>query len=438
MKIPKSLAQQDRAKQLIPGMGHLLSKRPDMFSAGVWPGYYSKAQGANVWDLDGNKYIDMSIAGIGANVLGYADPDVNAAVIAAVEHGSSSSLNCPEEVELAEELCRIHPWAQMSRLTRSGGESMTVAIRIARAYTERDIVAICGYHGWHDWYLAANLGTQNALGEHLIPGLSPVGVPQALKGTVMTFNYNDLASLQKIVDTHQGKLAAIVMEPIRNFNPNPGFLEGVRALATKAQAVLIFDEISSGFRMNTGGVHGLFQVDPDMAVFSKALGNGFPIGAVIGRGDVMQAAQKTFISSTMWSERIGPVAALATIKKHREHNVGAHLMRMGKAVQEGWAHAAKQTGLDISVGGIYPLSHFGFQGINALEAKAFYIQEMLEHGFLASNLFYPMLAHQDSHVDGYLKATQEVFAMMKKHLDQGTLTSALKGAPSCAGFKRVT
>jgi glutamate-1-semialdehyde 2,1-aminomutase len=180
MNIQKSLETQRKAQILIPGMTQLLSKRPDMFAPGVWPGYFSKAKGVEIWDLDGNRYIDMSIAGIGANVLGYADPDVDAAVRSAIDAGVSSSLNCPEEVELAELLCDLHPWADMVRYARTGGESMAIAVRIARAYTGKDKIAFCGYHGWHDWYLAANLGTENALGEHLLPGLSPIGVPKGL------------------------------------------------------------------------------------------------------------------------------------------------------------------------------------------------------------------------------------------------------------------
>jgi glutamate-1-semialdehyde 2,1-aminomutase len=231
MDIARSLMMQERAKQRIPGMTQLLSKRPDMFAPGVWPGYFSKAKGAEVWDLDGNRYIDMSIAGIGANILGYADPDVNAAVHTAIDVGSSSSLNCPEEVELGDLLCEIHPWAEKARYARTGGESMAIAVRIARAYTGKDKVAFCGYHGWHDWYLSANLDTENALGEHLLPGLDPCGVPKGLAGTVFPFTYNHLEEVQAIVTKHKNDLAAVVMEPIRTVEPQPGFLEGVRALA---------------------------------------------------------------------------------------------------------------------------------------------------------------------------------------------------------------
>lgn len=438
MKNSKSQAMQKKAKQFIPGMSQLLSKRPDMFSQGVWPAYYSKAKGVKVWDLDGNEYIDMSIGGIGANVLGFADPDVNAAVIKAVKSGSSSSLNCPEEVELAEELCRMHPWAKMARFARGGGESMSVAIRIARAYTGRDIIVICGYHGWHDWYLAANVGTENALGEHLIPGLSPVGVPKALKGTTLTFKYNDISSLKAVIAAHKGEIAAIVMEPVRSVQPVPGFLEGVRQLADEEGAVLIIDEISAGFRMNCGGAHLIYGIKPDIAVFSKALGNGYPIAAIIGRAAVMEAAQKSFISSTMWTERIGPVAALATIKKFRALKVHEHLMEIGRLVQEGWAQAGKRHGLVINVSGIYPLSHFVFDGRNNPVMKAYFIQEMLAKGFLASNLFYAMLAHTKGQVRAYLAAVDEVFGRIKKLNDSGALQASLKGEPSVSGFKRIT
>ena len=438
MKNANSQDMQKRARKFIPGMSQLLSKRPDMFSLGVWPGYYSRAEGARVWDLDGNEFVDMSIGGIGANVLGYADPDVNAAVIEAVKGGSSSSLNCPEEVDLAEELCRIHPWAQMARFARSGGEAMAVAVRIARAHMGRDLVVICGYHGWHDWYLAANVGTENALGEHLIPGLSSVGVPRALKGTTLVFCYNDLNSLQQVVAENKDKIAAIVMEPVRNVQPAQGFLEGVSQLANEAGAVFIFDEISSGFRMNCGGAHLLYGVDPDMAVFSKALGNGYPVAAIIGRAAVMESAQKSFISSTMWTERIGPVAALATIKKFRVLKAHEHLMEMGRLVQEGWEVAGKRYGLMVKTSGIYPLSHFVFDDQDNLVMKAYFVQEMLEKGFLASNLFYSMLAHTREHVDSYLLAVDEVFGRMKKLKDAGKLRAALKGNPSAAGFKRIT
>jgi glutamate-1-semialdehyde 2,1-aminomutase len=409
-----------------------------MFSQGIWPGYYSKAKGVEVWDLDANKYIDMSIAGIGANVLGYADPDVDTAVIEAVSQGSSCSLNCPEEVELADILCGIHSWAGKARFARSGGEAMAIAVRIARAFTGKDKVAFCGYHGWHDWYLSANLGTENALGEHLLPGLKPNGVPKALAGTSFPFRYNNLEDLQDIAVQHKNDLAAIIMEPIRNKQPDPSFLDGVRSIADDTGAVFIIDEISAGFRMNTGGAHLLHNVTPDIAVFSKAMGNGYPIAAIIGRGEVMDAAQNTFISSTMWTERTGPVAALAMIKKHQNVDAGKHLSAIGRQVQEGWALIADKNNLKIKVGGIFPCSHFAFQYDTAQSMKAYFVQLMLEQSFLASNLFYAMYAHEDHHVKDYLEAVDRAFSEISEADQKGDIKKRLKGSLSSVGFKRLT
>lgn len=437
INIPKSLDMQRRAKAHIPGMSQLLSKRVDQFSEGVWPGYFSKAKGAYVWDLDGNQYIDMSIGGIGANVLGYADSDVDAAVMKAVQDGSSSSLNCPEEVELSELLCDIHPWAEKARFTRSGGESMVVAVRIARAFTNRDLIAFCGYHGWHDWYLAANLSMENSLGEHLLPGLEPRGVPKALAGSIRPFRYNMINDLKKIVAKCGDQIAAIVMEPIRNDQPLPGFLEEVRNIADTFGAVLIFDEITSAFRMNSAGAHMLLGVVPDIAVFAKAIGNGYPIGAIIGKGKIMDAAQSSFISSTNWTERIGPVAALATIKKHARCKVGEQLMHLGKRIQDGWAEAARKHDIQLNIGGIPPLSHFTFSSPKHLAIKALFIQLMQQRGFLASNLYYAMYTHKQWHVNAYLEAVNETFAEISRLLQEDKIETSLIGKPAAAGFKRL-
>jgi glutamate-1-semialdehyde 2,1-aminomutase len=435
--IEESLRMQERALRRIPGMTQLLSKRPDMFSRGVWPGYFSKARGAEVWDLDGNRYLDMSIGGIGANVLGYGDPEVDQAVHDAVAAGVSSSLNCPEEVELAELLCEIHPWAGKVRYTRTGGESMVVAVRIARAQTGRDEIAFCGYHGWHDWYLAANVGTEDALGGHLLSGLDPLGVPRNLAGTAHPFRYNHLEELQAIVDRGRNRLAAIVLEPIRNDDPAPGFLEGVKKLAAESGAVLIVDEISAGFRLNSGGAHLTLGLEPDIAVFSKALGNGYAIGAIIGKDEVMDAAQRTFISSTCWTERIGPAAALAMVRKHRRVNAGATLVALGKSVQEGWKRLGGKHGFKLDVGGIPPLSHFSFEGADAASLKAYFIQLMLEKGFLASSSFYSMYSHTNEHVERYMEAADQAFGRMAEAHAAGNLGELLKGKPSVSGFRRL-
>jgi len=437
--ISKSLEMQTRGRKHIPGLTQLLSKRPDQFAPGLWPGYFEKAKGVEVWDLDGNHYIDMSISGIGAVILGYCDLDVDKAVQSAIEKGNFCSLNCPEEVELAELLCEIHPWADMVRYGRGGGEVMAIAVRIARAHTGRDTIAFCGYHGWSDWYLAANLKSDQSLNEHLLPGLEPRGVPKGLLGTALPFYYNKLEELEEIIKNTKGELAAIVMEPIRSQNPKSGFLEGVRKLADKIGAVLIFDEVSAGFRMNSGGSHLVLGVEPDIAVLAKGMSNGYPMGAVIGRKSVMNSAQDTFISSTYWTDRIGPTAAIATIRKHRENNVSEHLTNIGKLVQQGWKKAAENSKLKIEVSQAVPaLSHFSFDYSNGQAIKTFFVQAMLDQGFLASTRFYANYAHKQEIVEKYLKAVEETFCLIAELLSKNKLEDSLKGEVAKSGFHRLT
>jgi glutamate-1-semialdehyde aminotransferase len=391
-----------------------------------------------VWDLDGNRYVDMSYNGIGACILGAADPDVDGAVKASIDAGSMSTLNCPEEVELADLLCELHPWADMVRYARGGGEAMALAVRIARASTRRDVVAFCGYHGWHDWYLAANLAEEDALDGHLLPGLDPAGVPRSLLGTALPFRYNHIEELRTIVADHRDELAAIVMEPIRDHQPNPGFLEEIRQIASQIGAVLVLDEITAGFRLNTGGAHLLYGIEPDIAVFAKAISNGYPMAAIIGRAKAMEAAQSTFISSTYWTERIGPTAALATIRKHQRCNVPAHLLELGKRIQAGWRLAADRAGLSLTVGGIPPLSHFSLNYENAQAIRTLFTQMMLEKGFLASNAFYATYAHQYDHVESYLTAVEETFALLVELITRGDVEGNLKGPVAHSGFRRLT
>src|SRR5262252_4221693 len=387
-----------RAKRRIPGGTQLLSKRPEMFLPEQWPSYFSRARGVEVTDVDGNTYVDMSMMAIGACVLGYADPEVDAAVKAAIDAGSASTLNAPEEVELADLLCELHPWAEMVRFARSGGEAMMVAVRIARAHTGRDIVAFSGYHGWCDWYLAANLADDRALDGQLMPGLDPAGVPRGLKGSALPFHYNRLDQLKAIVDAHRGELGVIVMEPQRSESPEPGFLESVREIADDIGAALVFDEVTTGFRMADGGIHLLLGVNPDIAVFAKSMANGYPMAAVIGRAAVMEAAQSTFISSTNWTERVGTVAALATIRKFRRERVAVHLQKIGELAFDGWERAAASTGVVLEVEGLPSLAHFHFNHPDEAALTTLFTQEMLERGYLAYNLFKPSFAHQPSHV----------------------------------------
>jgi len=428
-----------KAKQLIPGGTQLLSKRPEMFLPDQWPSYYSKAQGCFVWGLDGKKYCEVSSSGIGACLLGYADPDVNEAVKRAVNQGNMATLNAPQEVELAELLCDIHPWAGMVRYARTGGESVAVAVRIARAYTGKDKVVICGYHGWSDWYIAANLSADGALDGHLLPGLEPNGVPRPLAGTTLTFRYNQIEQLEALVAEHGDSLGVIVMEPFRNDEPKGGFLEKVREIATKNNLVLIFDEVSSGWRYNFGGIHLQLGVEPDIAVFAKSISNGFPMAAIIGRGDVMQAAQKSFISSTYWTEAIGPTAALTTIKKMREVSVADHIARVGTLVQEGWRKIAEKHGLKIKIEGRPALTHFTLDcGEQSQALHTLFTQEMLDRDYLANVAFYGTYAHTPQIIDKYLLALDEAFGVLSNAIKTNDVKKRLRGPVAHTGFSRLT
>ncbi len=428
----------EKAKGVIPGGTQLLSKRPELFLPGQWPSYYRSCRGAEVVDLDGKRYVDMSINGVGACILGYADRDVDAAVKRAVEGGSMCTLNPPEEVELAELLCELHPWADMVRFARGGGEAAAVAVRIARAATGRDKVAFCGYHGWHDWYIAANLADGGNLDGQLLPGLLPAGVPRGLEGTALPFVYNDPSSLELILEREEGCIAAVVMEPVRHSEPEPGFLSRVRDMAAAAGAVLIFDEVTSAWRMNPGGIHLLLGVNPDMAVFAKGMSNGYPMAAVIGVREVMEAAQKTFISSTYWTERIGPAAALATIGKIVGEDVPRHLCGIGGSVRQGWESLGRKHGLKVVTQGIPPLSVFSLDyGEESGAMHTLFTQEMLRRGFLSSRAFYATYAHTEAHVQAYLSGVDEVFGLLSTAVESGIVTDLLDGPAAHSGFRRL-
>jgi glutamate-1-semialdehyde 2,1-aminomutase len=426
-----------KAKTLIPGGNQLLSKRAEMFLPEHWPAYYSRAKGAYIWDLDGRKFLDMSIMGVGANVLGYADSDVNEAVIDAVKRSAMSTLNAPEEVELAEILCKIHPWADMARFVRTGGESMAVAARIARAYTGKDVIVFCGYHGWADWYLATNLKDKEGLNDHLLSGLDPKGVPQGLKGSILPFHYNKIEELEKIVRENEGKIAAIIMEPVHSDEPRDNFLHKVRAIADSIGAVLVFDEITIGWKMTFGGAHLAYGVNPDMAVFAKAMSNGHPMAAIIGKRDVMQAAQESFISSTYWTDRVGPAAAIATLKKMKRVNLAKHLLSVSKKVRAVWHRAAEINGLQIKTAEVPVILTFSFVGNDAQEAKTLFVQEMLRRGILATNTFYASFAHTDAHLKRYERAVVEVFRMISHARQNGSIKKLLMGPVAHSHFERL-
>jgi glutamate-1-semialdehyde aminotransferase/spore coat polysaccharide biosynthesis protein SpsF (cytidylyltransferase family) len=424
-----------RAKKLIPGGTMLLSKRPEMFLPDQWPSYFSKAKGCRVWDLDGNEFIDMSIMGVGTNTLGYGHPEVDEAVRKVIDQGNMSTFNCPEEVYLAERLVNLHPWADMARFARTGGEANAIAIRIARAAAEKNKVAICGYHGWHDWYLAANLGDESSLDGHLLPGLEPKGVPRELKGTVLPFAYNDFESLEKLVQEYD--IGVIKMEVSRSEEPEASFLESIRQLVTEKDIVLIFDECTSGFRETFGGLHKKYGVEPDMAVFGKTLGNGYAITAAIGRREIMEAAQSTFISSTFWTERIGPTAALKTLEVMEREKSWEKITNTGKTIGKRWQALAEKYELQIEIGGLPALVNFNIPVDNWLKYKTLITQEMLKKGFLAANSVYVCTEHTNEIIDEYFEYLDPVIATVSD-CENGRNVDVLLEGPVChSGFKRL-
>jgi glutamate-1-semialdehyde 2,1-aminomutase len=424
-----------RAKKIIPGGNMLLSKRAEMFLPDLWPAYYSKAKGCKIWDMDGNKFTDMSIMGIGTNILGYGHSEVDESVLQAVQSGNMSTFNAPEEVYLAEKLIEIHPWADMVRFARSGGEINAIAIRIARASSGKDKVAICGYHGWHDWYLSANLGNDDSLDGHLMPGLNPKGVPRNLKNTVIPFQYNNFSELELLVSNHD--IGVIKMEVQRNEEPKDGFLKKVRKLATDKGIVLIFDECTSGFRETFGGLHKKYGVNPDMAIFGKALGNGYAITALIGRREIMEAAQSTFISSTFWTERIGSVAALKTLEIMERDKSWETITNTGNNISKSWLNLGNKYKLDVSVSGLPALTGFNIHSDDWLKYKTLITQEMLKKGILATDSVYVCIEHKYRIVEDYFEKLEPIFEQIERCENGFPIDQLLDGSVCHVGFKRL-
>ena len=423
-----------KAKQIVAGGNMLLSKRPEMFLPEQWPSYFSKSKGCEVWDLDGNKYIDTLMMP-GTNSLGYNYAEIDEAVKETITSGNMSTLNAPEEVELTERLVELHPWADMARFARSGGEANSVAIRLARAASGKDNVAFCGYHGWHDWYLASNLSDTKGLDGHLLPGLDPHGVPKNLKDSVYPFEYNNFDKLEELVKTKN--IGVIKMEVYRNKEPENNFLHRVRKLADDYNIVLVFDECTSGFRKNYGGLHKLYDVEPDVAMFGKALGNGYAVTAVLGKREVMQAAEKSFISSTFWTERIGSSAALATLKVMEKEKSWDKITSIGENINKEWMKLSAEYELPISINGLAALTTFTFKSENALAYKTLITQEMLKKGYLAATAVYACTAHTSEIIKEYLENLKPIFKMIKECEDGRDVMELLEGPIAHNGFKRL-
>ena len=425
------------AKKIIPNGTQLLSKKPELYAPDYWPGYFTKAKGCAAWDLDGKKYYDFSNNSVGACLLGYAYDPVVEAVTKRIVDGSMCSQNPAEEVELAEKLCAIHPWAEQVRFARSGGEIASVAVRIARATTGRDVIAVCGYHGWTDFYIAVNLGETEEQKGKLLDNMPPDGVPSGLRCTTVAFNYGNLAEFDAIIDKYGDRLAGVVMETARSSDPEPGFMEHIRAETKRVGALMILDEISIGWRNGLGGYHRKLGVVPDMAIFAKAMGNGHPISAVIGTKAAMEGAAKAFISSTFWTEAVGPAAALVTIAEMERTKVWEKVWDTGTKVMDLWHTMGQKHGLPVAKEECYPaLAHFSFSE-QGMQLKTLFTRMMLEHGFLANTGFYPTLAHTPEIVDAYGTALDQVFEEMAEIRKRGDVEKVLQESTCISGFSRL-
>ena len=417
----------EEAKKIIPGGTQLFSKRAELYHPNDWPTYYSKGKGIVVTSINNKKYKYFCNMSVGASILGYCDSYVDKIVIQSIKKSVVTTLNNYDEVKLAQELCKIHPWAKKVKFCRSGGEAVSMAVRIARSFSNKSKILFCGYHGWHDWYLAANLQNNKSLNNFLIPGLNPYGVPKELQGTALPFKYNDLYTLKKIIKKNKNKIAAIIMEPQRDIEPKNNFLKKVRNICTKNNLILIFDEITSGFRMCYGGLHLLYKVNPDMAVFAKGISNGYAMAAVIGNNKSMKKVNNMFISSTSWTERVGVAASLATLNKLKTKKVANHLIKIGKKYKLGLSEISKSRNIPIEIKGLdsIPSFAFNFKEYDNKRLMTLFTSLMIKEGILANNQFRPSYAHKKSDINFFLKKVDKIFNKFNKLIIQKKLKQAL-------------
>lgn len=438
-RVPRSMALYQRAVQLIPGGTQLVSRRPHRVAYGVSPIYAQRARGARFWDVDGFEYIDW-MSGIGSILLGYADAVVDEAVCDQISRGTVFAVNHELEIELAEELCRTIPCAEMVRYAKCGGEACAIAVRIARGVTGRDKVLVCGYHGWHDWYLAANLAEEASLDAHLFAGIEAIGVPRALAGTALPFAYADVEALGELLDRHRGDVAAVVMEPVRSEMPPEGYLAAVAQLAREHGAVLIFDEVSAGLRFSTGGAQQYLGVTPDMAVFAKSISNGYPMAAIVGKREVMEPSARMFISSTYWSDTIGLRAALTTIREARLRDVSTQLWQFGAELKRSLNAIAQEVGLDVQCRGIDVHPHLYFAVADAKltsQVTTLFIQEMAKRGCHGYASFYLNAAQGKAELAQTAEAAREAFVIIRDALHTNTVERKLECPVQQDAFRRL-
>ena len=425
--ITESDAVWNRAEPLIPSGTQTFSKGPTQYVQGIAPKYLKRGRGSRVWDVDGNEYIDYPM-GLGAIILGHSYPRVNQAIQDQLADGISFTLMHPLEMELAELLTSIVPWADMTRFAKNGSDATTGAIRAARAITGRDMVFHCGYHGWHDWYIGGT--TRNR------------GVPESSIQLQRSFEYNDLDSLEVLFRDHHGQAAAVIMEPYGIVLPDPGFLEGVRDLAHSNGALLIYDEVATGFRFQLGGIDSRFGVEPDMACFGKAMGNGMPISAIVGPRAIMEIFDEVFYSFTAGGECLSLAAAVATIKEMQEQDVFGHIWEVGARLQDGYNRMVSDLKLERYTRsiGLAPRTALLFldeYGNSSLLVKSLFQQEVLKRGVLFSAAHCISYSHTPEDIDMTLAAYYEALEVLKKALEQGDIESMMEGTPVQPVFRAL-
>ncbi|MCY3898440.1 MAG: aminotransferase class III-fold pyridoxal phosphate-dependent enzyme [Caldilineaceae bacterium] len=425
--VTRSYEIYERAGELIPGRTQLISRRASRFANGISPVYAQSAKGSRFIDVDENEYIDW-MSSVGAVILGHADDVVDRAVEEQIKRGSLSSLNSPLEIELAEELVDTIPSAEMVRYTKGGGEACAAAARIARGTTGRDKIIFCGYHGWHDWYQAANYEADPVSGEFPFAGIEPIGVPKVLAGTVIPFPYGDLDALRELLDEHAGEVAAVMMEPLRSTLPEPGFLEGVKELAHAHDAILIFDEVSCGWRLSVGGVQEYVGVTPDMTVLAKAMSNGYPMGAVVGSREVMEPASRMFVSSSYWSDNIGLTAALTTIRELKRRDSAAFFLETGEKLRLALNGSIADAGLSGEYTGLHTALSLSLslpdENLRA-KVNTLFIQEMARRGVHCPMGFILNMAHTDEVIRRTAEAATEAFNVIRSGLESDDIDSLL-------------
>jgi len=405
-----------KALKVIPGGNGLLSKRPDRFLGEGWPTYFNKAKGINLWDLNKRKYIDFSIMGVGTAILGYANKNIDKKVKQKIDDGVNTTLNCLEEYLLAKELLKWDPFADQVKFAKGGGEAMSMAIRIARANTKKTTIAFSGYHGWHDWYLSANIENNKNLNNHLLKNLKPLGVPKGLRKTIVPFKFNDFDSLQEKIKKNKN-IGIVVIEGARYEHLSKIFVNKLNKLKRQKKIILIVDEITSGWRECFGGVYKKFNLKPDMVIYGKALANGYAISAILGKKKIMQKASETFISSTAWTERVGFVAALATINFLKNKKVFKHIMSNGKLILNKWVELANKHNLQIKTNKFLSMPSFEFTyGKNSEKLHTYFTELMIKRGYLATNYMTVTYAHKSDDILKYINNCDEVFKIISKNI----------------------